>query len=262
MKFPDRTENYLLSASVVSNRVPHSSTPASVQGRVLHLCFVGHMLGRNPGHVTTQGQIVADLFSGDGFHVTSVSSKLNRIVRIIDIIATLVRGVKSYDVVVLETFSGLSFVMADVVSLVCKLLDLPLVMFLHGGNLPAFMRKHPRWVGRVLRRADRLASPSEFMAASFRDHGYEVAVVQNVVEIGGYPFRERKEVRPHLVWMRSFHEIYIPEMAVHVLSGLRRIWHDATLTMAGADKGLRPRVEKLAADLGLSDSIRFVGFLD
>ena len=29
----------------------------------IHLCFVGNMFGRNPKYITTQGQIVADLFA-------------------------------------------------------------------------------------------------------------------------------------------------------------------------------------------------------
>jgi glycosyltransferase involved in cell wall biosynthesis len=220
------------------------------------------MLGRNPGHVTTQGQIVADLFSAEGYHVTSVSSKLNRAGRMSEIVATLIRGFKLYDAVVLETFSGLSFVMADVVSLMCKLLNLPLVMFLHGGNLPAFSRKHPRWVRSVLNRANKLIAPSEFIAAKFRDLGYDVAVIPNVIEIDDYPFHEREIVRPRLIWMRSFHEVYNPQMAVRVLAGLRKIMPDATLTMAGADKGLLAETEALAAELGSSSSTRFVGFLD
>ena len=234
----------------------------STHPRVLRLCFVGHMLGRNPGHVTTQGQIVADMFSADGYQVTSVSSQLNRILRLLEIVVTLVRGFRRYDVVVLETFSGLSFVMADVVSLLCKLLKLPLVMFLHGGNLPTFARQHPRRVRRALRRADSLVAPSEFIAASFRELGYDVVVIPNAIEIDNYPFRERRSVRPKLVWMRSFHDIYNPFLAVRVLAGLRQIWPDATLTMAGSDKGLRPAVEKLVGELELSDSVRFVGFLD
>jgi glycosyltransferase involved in cell wall biosynthesis len=83
-----------------------------------------------------------------------------------------------------------------------------------------------------------------------------------VIEIDDYPFHEREIVRPSLIWMRSFHEVYNPEMAIRVLAGLKKIWPDASLTMAGADKGLRTDTEKLAIDLGLSSSIRFVGFLD
>jgi glycosyltransferase involved in cell wall biosynthesis len=152
--------------------------------------------------------------------------------------------------------------MADVVSLLCRFLNLPLIMFLHGGNLPAFTREHSRWVRTVLKRADRLVAPSEFMAAGFRELGYEVVVIPNAIEISSYPFQERRSVRPNIAWMRSFHDVYNPEMAVRVLEGVRQIWPDATLMMAGGDKGLRTSVEKLAQELGVSSSVRFVGFLD
>jgi glycosyltransferase involved in cell wall biosynthesis len=62
--------------------------------------------------------------------------------------------------------------------------------------------------------------------------------------------------------MRSFHEIYNPEMAVRVLHRLRRRHPDARLIMGGADKGARPGVEALAAELGVADSVSFPGFLN
>ena len=242
--------------------MPFDIELATLRGPVPRLCFVGHMLGRNPGRVTTQGQIIADMFSSEGFEVTSVSSRLNRVLRLSEVVFTLIRGSSRYDVVVLETFSGLSFVMADVVSRLCDLMNLPLVMFLHGGNLPAFARERPKWVSSVLKRADKLAAPSEFIAAKFRDLGFDVTVIPNTIEIHSYPFQERRAIRPNLMWMRSFHYVYHPEMAVRVLAGLKRSHPEARLTMAGADKGKRRAVETLAADMGLADSIRFVGFLD
>ena len=248
--------------STADNIERFDSNSISLGSRGLRLCFIGHMLGRNPGHVTTQGQVIADLFAGEGFEVTAVSSKLNRLLRLSEVVFTLVRGWRRYDVVVLETFSGLSFVMADVVSLICKLLGLPLVMVLHGGNLPAFAQKRARWVRRVLNRAGKIVAPSEFIAAKFRRLGFEVGVIPNSIEINRYPFQERKKIRPRLIWMRSFHPIYNPEMAVRVLARLRQALPEAKLTMAGVDKGLRHQVEDLAAEMNLSDSIRFVGFLD
>lgn len=228
----------------------------------MRICFVGHLLGRNPGYITTQGQIVSDLLASEGHQVTSVSSKINRAARLSEIVLTLVRGFRKFDIVVLETFSGLSFVMADVASLVCRAVNLPLVMVLHGGNLPKFAAQRPRWVKRVLSRADRIAAPSEFIAAHFRSAGYDVEVIPNVVDLNGYPFRERTSIGPNLIWMRSFDPIYNPEMAVRVLASVRKSRPDATLTMAGTDKGSRAGVEKLVRELGLSESVRFAGFLD
>jgi glycosyltransferase involved in cell wall biosynthesis len=62
--------------------------------------------------------------------------------------------------------------------------------------------------------------------------------------------------------MRHFYPYYNPEMAVHVLARLRTTMPDATLVMAGEDKGIEADVRKLAQELGLNGAIRFPGFLD
>lgn len=220
------------------------------------------MLGRNPGYITTQGQIVADLFAAEGYKVTCVSSKINRAKRMAEIVKTLTKDFRSFDVVLLDTYSGISFITADVVGILCNILKLPIIMILRGGSLPEFMRKNPRWTKKVLNRADVLVAPSEFLAKEIGDCGYEIPVITNIVDISRYPFRERSKIAPNLIWMRSYHSIYNPQMAVKVLGELCQSEPDATLTMAGNDKGLEGEVKALAEKLGLSGAVRFAGFLD
>jgi glycosyltransferase involved in cell wall biosynthesis len=62
--------------------------------------------------------------------------------------------------------------------------------------------------------------------------------------------------------MRSFHPDWNPEMAVHVLARLRQTVPDATLVMAGQDKGLQAPTVDLARKLGLDRAVRFPGFLN
>ena len=179
-----------------------------------HLCFVGNMLGQNAGFITTQGQITADLFAAEGYEVMCVSGRINRIARLAEISSVLIKNRHRLDLVLLEVYSGLSFVLADVASLLCKILKLPLIMVLHGGSLPEFIQKNRRWTKRVLKRADCFVAPSPFLAQKLGNHGFEVNVVPNVIELDLYPFRQRARLSPRLVWMRSFHSIYNPEMAI------------------------------------------------
>lgn len=226
------------------------------------ICFVGNMLGRNPGFVTTQGQIVADLFAAEGYAAVSVSSRVNKAARLADIVGTLVRRRRDYDLVVLEVYSGLSMTIAAVTGAVCRLLGAPLVAVLHGGNLPDFARRHPVRVKRVLAAADALVAPSGFLAAELDFLGFDIRVVPNVLRLEDYEFRPRRAVAPRLVWMRSFHPLYNPPMALEAFAEIHRAHPAATLVMAGVDKGLEPEMKALAARLGLADAVRFPGFLD
>ena len=226
------------------------------------LCFVGPMLGRNCSRVLSQGEIVADLFAREGYPVQLTSTIPNRVLRLGDTVKSLVTWRREMDVVILMVFSGPAFGLADVASLVAKRLHKPLALWLHGGNLPNSAQRYPQWVRRVLRRGDALVSPSGYLAHFFRGWGFSVDVIPNVLAIEQYPYRQRREVQPHLLWMRAFHEVYHPEMAVEVLYEIQRTHPGATLTMAGRDKGLLESVKRLVEHKGLNDSVRFAGLLD
>jgi glycosyltransferase involved in cell wall biosynthesis len=225
------------------------------------LCFIGNLLGRNAGYITTQGQILADLFAGEGFTVTSSSSKINRALRLLDIGAAIIKNRNNIDVLILDVFSGQSFVIAETASFICKLLRIPLIAVLRGGNLPVFIKKYPRWTRRVLERADILVAPSHFLAEEIGKSGFEIRVVPNIIDIENYPFKLRKRIAPKLIWMRSFHPLYNPKMALEVLVRLTKTHPEATLVMAGADKGLEAEMKKTAQILGLKEKARFPGFL-
>jgi L-malate glycosyltransferase len=227
-----------------------------------HLGFVGHMLGRNPGYVTTQGQIVAELFLRDGYPVFCVSSRINRVLRLAEMIQTVILQRKSTDILVIEVYSGLSFMMADVVSLVSKYFMIPNVGVLHGGNLPQFAARFPRWTSRVLRRFNELVTPSAFLADEIEKYDLRASVIPNVVDFDAYPFKLRQKLEPRLVWMRAFHSIYHPAMALRVFAIIRRDHPDASMVMAGVDKGLEPSIKSMAKDMGLEHAVRFPGFLD
>ncbi|MEZ5428768.1 MAG: glycosyltransferase family 4 protein [Pyrinomonadaceae bacterium] len=228
----------------------------------MHFCFVGNMLGHHEKYVTTQGQIVADLFAREGYQVTRVSSKINRVARLFDTVQRLIRGFRTFDMVILDAYSGMNVITADITGWLCNRLKIPLVMVLRGGNFPKFIEKYPRWTKRVLNRADHLVAPSSYLAEKIGVWGYEIEVIPNVIDLENYAYRERSKIPPRLIWMRSFNHLYNPEMAIKVLARLKESEPQATLVMAGADKGLEDEIKKMTEEMGLSDSVRFAGFLD
>jgi glycosyltransferase involved in cell wall biosynthesis len=227
------------------------------------LCFVGLMTGRHRGYLTSQGLILAAQLSLGGQHaVITTSGVKNRYLRLIDILRTLVACRRDIDVQCLEVYGGPSMVVEDLASALGKLLGQRIVMVLHGGALPDFMARFPRWTRSVLNRADILVAPSPYLQRAVGKAGFRVRVIPNVLNLNEYPFRERRRLMPRLFWMRSFHPIWNPEMAVRVLARVRVRFPDATLVLAGQDKGTELAVRQLATDLGVADAVRFPGFLD
>lgn len=226
------------------------------------LGFVGIHAGRRPDQAVSQNEAVAALFSDAGYLVRMASTVRRPMLRTVHHVIAILAW-RRVDVLVVAVFSGRSFLMADLATILGRLTGKTLLLFLHGGNLPHFSRRRRRWVGRVLRRADAVVAPSAYLARAFPagEWGFEVTIVPNVLSIEWYHFRPRDDPRPNLLWMRTFHEHYDPLLAVEVLAQVRRRFPDARLTMAGADQGLLESVRRRVAEAGLGDAVAFPGYL-
>jgi glycosyltransferase involved in cell wall biosynthesis len=221
------------------------------------------MIGSQAGKVTSQGLIVAGLLRREGYCVTTVSHASNRYVRLLDMIQTLLRRGPEFDVVILEVYGGRSLVVEEVTSRLCACRRIPLVMVLHGGNLPVFARRFPNSMRLLLKRADALIAPSKYLRDAMRPYGGEnIAIIPNSLFEEDYPFRPRTHVEPRVLWMRSFHDVYNPEMALYVIAKLKTRYPTITLAMGGMDMGRLEHCQRLARDLQLEQHVCFPGFLN
>jgi glycosyltransferase involved in cell wall biosynthesis len=107
----------------------------------------------------------------------------------------------------------------------------------------------------------RLVTPSHFLARAAAEMGPAVDVIPNLLALEEYPHRQRLEARPRLLWMRTFHELYNPQMAVRALGRLNRLAPGARMLMCGQEKGLLAEVRALADELGLAGAVEFRGFV-
>jgi glycosyltransferase involved in cell wall biosynthesis len=220
------------------------------------------MLGQHPGWVPNPAEHLAPRLQGMGFECTLTSRRINRYLRMADILWTIFHRRDQVDWVCLQVYSGLGFMVSDAASQLSRLLGKPVVMVLHGGDLPEFLFRNPGWGRRVLRRAQSIVVPSQYLSRLAADLGFRSTIVPNAIELAGYPFRLRSTVSPNLLWMRTFHEIYNPMLAVDVIKALLPSYPHASLTMAGQEKGMLEQVKQRVVDLGVQNAVRFVGYLD
>lgn len=234
----------------------------SQMSRLPHLCFVGPMMGQNLGMRPSPGESLAQSLSLAGYPVVCVSRQTNRYLRLGDIAWNLWARRNWIDIQLVQVYSGPGFILADLASALGRALGHRLVFCLRGGNLPAFSRRHPAWVQRVFQRADRLVSPSDFLRRELSWLGQPVQVIPNHIEIERYPFRRRLALAPRLFWMRTFHPIYNPEMAVRLLERMKSAYPQALLVMAGPDETCLQEVQRLVAARRLEHQVSFPGYLD
>jgi glycosyltransferase involved in cell wall biosynthesis len=246
----------------VSVTAQRHGEPVKAVGRGTRVIVVGPMLGGQAGHVPFVGEALASRLTRRGYSVMRTSARRRRAARFADITATLVRHSADVDVQILQVYGGLSFVAEDVASALGTLFGQKIIMHLHGGAMPAFMARHPIWARRVLSRAAAVVVPSAFLRAALAPFRDDVHVIPNAVDVAAYPYRHRTELRPRLFWMRTFHDVYNPELAIRAFARVRRAHPEATLVMAGQDKGTRLQAQRCAERLSVQDGIRFAGFLD
>jgi glycosyltransferase involved in cell wall biosynthesis len=224
----------------------------------MRLLLVAPMLGRH-GRVPDVFETLGPLLSGAGHHVVASSDDPAAARRAVTMARATVRHRRDVDAVVVHLYSGRAFAVEDVVSRLAG--DRPLVGYLSGGGFPAFAERHPRWVPRVLDRFAHLVAPSPWLARWAEGvTATPVRVIPNPLDLGPYPYRRRTSVRPTLLWMRAYHEIYAPEVAVRAASTLADRYPDLQLTMVGADKGEQAGVVQLVGRLGLADHVDVGGF--
>jgi glycosyltransferase involved in cell wall biosynthesis len=92
-------------------------------------------------------------------------------------------------------------------------------------------------VDRLLRSAAVVTAPSRYLQDQMSVFRPDVLLIPNPLELRDYPFVPREHARPLLVWLRAFHAVYNPVLAVRVLAHLRRTNPDCAMVMVGPDKG-------------------------
>jgi glycosyltransferase involved in cell wall biosynthesis len=137
----------------------------------------------------------------------------------------------------------------------------PFVLTLHGGNLPAFSRGADERVRRLLQSSSAVTAPSAYLLEQMREYRQDIVLLPNPLDLAKYPFKLRHNLSPQLVWLRAFHEIYNPSLAIRVVALLTQDFPAVRLLMMGPDKndGSREAMNNLALELDVVDRIAATG---
>ena len=230
--------------------------------RMPNLGFISPMLGKHAGYIPTQGQILSEHFSYSGYTVLAASSARMRVLRLLDISQLIIQQHKRIDLLIVDVYGELSFISEAIASWLASRLGLKLVLHLHNGTLPSFIERFPSWTKSVFQLADAIVTPSPFLARTIKPYGFQAHVIPNVIDLESYPFRNRQQIQPRLLWMRAFYPYYNPLMAIKSLSRILKEYPEAQLVMAGKDKGMQQEVQAYTRSINISDHVRFPGFLD
>ncbi len=225
-----------------------------------HLVYIGNRLAQKHKTQTTIDTLGKQL-EDTGFTLSYASSYKNVLLRCLDMLFTVFKHRKTVDYVLIDTYSTLNFYYAYLVSRLCYRCHIKYIPILHGGNLPERLLKSPKYSRRIFSNAYVNVAPSHYLMSRFKDLGYSnLEYIPNSIEIKNYSFKPRQIDDIKLLWVRSFSNMYNPQLAVKLVKALKEVHIDARLCMIGPDNdGSMLSTKALAASLGVP--VEFTGKL-
>lgn len=222
--------------------------------------YIGNKLSRygfTPTGVETLGTKLAEVCD-----LTTVSNKINIFTRLFEMFWILFKGRNIYSLVLIDTYSSKAFFYAILCSIICRFLKIKYIPILRGGDLPYRLKKSPYLSKQIFKYSYLNISPSNYLKNIFYKYDFKVKFIPNFIDIDKYPFLLREICSPKIFWVRSFHEVYNPQMAIYTLSELLKEIPDSSLCMVGPDKdGSLDKCKILSKRLGISEKVKFTGIL-
>ena len=238
----------------------------------LRLCLVGP-LPPPSGGMANQTRQLAELLRSEGVRVAVVQTNapcrptwvqrirgLRALFRLIPYVGRLWSRLRDADLVHLMANSGWSwFLFAVPAAVVARLRRVPLVINYRGGEAEPFLERSAWAVRPIARRAAALVVPSGFLQQVFGRFGMPAVIVPNIVDLARFrPVPARAGQGANLVVARNLEPIYDNATAIRALALLRREMPDVRLTIAG-EGPLLASLQRLAAELGVAEAVRFCG---
>lgn len=174
---------------------------------------------------------------------------------------TIIKLSKEVDYVLIDTYSTQNFYYAYLSSRLCQMLKLKYIPILHGGNLPNRLKRNPRLSRAIFGRAYVNVAPSEYTKSRFEALGYKnTTCIANAIEIENYPFEKKVLNVVKMLWVRSFSELYNPNLAIKILYELKQKNVESSLCMVGPENdGTLKKAKDYAKSLNLD--VSFTGKL-
>lgn len=227
----------------------------------MDLLYLGNKLSKH-GYTMTTIETLAPLLQSIGYRVISLSDKKSKMLRLLAMVWAVLKNRSTVRLVLIDTYSTLGFYYALAGSIISRLMNIPYIPLLHGGNLPERLDRSPRLCKMLFGHSKVNVSPSHFLKHKFLEHGFPTIYIPNSIEIERYAFKKRETIKLNLLWVRSMHQIYNPEMAIKVVKQLLSEFDEVHLCMIGPDKdGSLDVCRKLVNELDLQNRVELTGGL-
>jgi glycosyltransferase involved in cell wall biosynthesis len=224
------------------------------------ILFFGNKLSRH-GNTPTFMEGIGPKFQ-EKYDIILTSEIKQIVPRMLEMIWVFLKYLPSSRLILIESYSKKAFWYTFILAMLSRMFGKKYIPILHGGDYKVRLDQNRKLCRMVFKNAYINVSPSLFLKKLFEERGFEVKYIPNFIEIENYPPRKQETFLPKLIWVRSFHAIYNPKMAVDVLLELSMKYKNAELCMIGPDKdGSQELTMEYARSKGVFDRMVFTGML-
>ena len=172
----------------------------------------------------------------------------------------LLLNVPRYDLIHVFSASYFSFLLAPAPAMFfAKLFRKKCVLNYHSGEAEDHFRCWPRTAIPLVRLADNVIVPSEYLVKVFAKFGVEAGAISNMIDIDHFTYRERTSLKPRFLSNRNLYPLYNVACILKAFAIIQKEHPDASLVLAGDGKE-RSNLARLAQELGLRN-VTFTGLV-
>ena len=154
---------------------------------------------------------------------------------------------------IVHTFSAsyLSFLIAPAPAiLIARFFGKKVILNYRSGEAEDHLRNWPRTAAPIMRLADELIVPSQYLVDVFWKFGLRATSVANIIDPDRFRFKERKPLLPIFLSNRNLYALYNVACILRAFAKIQQVFPEARLIIAG-DGRQRPELEALARELKL-----------
>lgn len=156
---------------------------------------------------------------------------------------------------IVHTFSAsyLSFLLAPTPAiLIARFFGKKVILNYRSGEAEDHLRCWPRTTVPIMRLADELIVPSQYLIDVFGKFGLRATAVANIIDQSRFRFHERKPLLPIFFSNRNLYPLYNVACILRAFAKIQQRFPEAKLIIAG-DGSQRPSLEALARELKLQN---------
>lgn len=222
------------------------------------ILYTGNILSTHGGSIGFIETMTLKLASR--YTIKSVSSISSKPLRFLHMIISVLRYRNVCEVVLVDVFSTQAFWFAYAIGRLCSFLKVPYIPIIHGGDFVNRLGRSKKFCDHLFFKSYANIAPSKFLEYHLQKANYQVRYIPNFIELENYPFKLREKINPRILWVRAFHKIYNPMLAVEAVSRIKR--PNLELCMVGSDTdGTRTIVEEYIKELKLEEMVTLTGRL-